>query len=278
MAVFYSDIWADCVNAELPYTMGIITRLATDYTDKVKEITQYGEVCHFPSFDRIGEAEEMTVGTELTPARVSMTDTTATVKQLGKAIRIYDKELIGIKGNTYGEHARQMAEAMMEKLELDIIKEIDDNAVFIEPIAGSFSLTTIQSAMNNFGDKRIFTSFAGIVANSALANSFYNMKEFTDLTSTVNNITQAATNSIMDGTNCIGFLYAIPVYLTDVGTATDEGDPKCYIIKKKAVGKIMQRGVNVEHGRRDLLKATDISCDTLYATKLLNPKGIVVIK
>ncbi|MCL2018896.1 MAG: hypothetical protein FWG70_03970 [Oscillospiraceae bacterium] len=277
--VFYPDIWADCVNSELPHTMGIITRLSADFTSMVNEITQYGEKVHFPSFDRIGEAEEMRVGHELTPEQVSISDSTATVKQVGKAIRIYDKELVGIKGNTYGEHARQVAEAMMEKLELDIIKEIDNNALFSVSLTnGNLTLGDIQNAMNYFGDKRIFSSFSGIVCNSYFANAFYNMPMFTDITSTTNNIAQAATNGIMDAANCIGYLYAIPVYLTDVGTLTDDNEPKLYILKKRAVGKIMQRGVTVEHGRRDLLKATDISCDTLYAAKLLNPKGVVVLK
>ncbi len=262
--------------------MGIITRLTADYTNMVPAITQYGEVVHFPTFDRIGAAEEMPDDEdfELTPEKVSQTDSTATVKQIGKAVRISDKKAKATKASSiYDEYAKQIAEALMMKVELDIIKEIDDNAVFTEPIVGGdLTLTVLQTAMNHFGDKRIFNSFAGFCGHSRFANAFLSIPGFTDLTSTTNNLTQAATNGIMDGANCIGFYNAIPIYLTDVGTLTEEGDPKLYILKKRAAGRILQRGIQVESGRRDLAKGDDLSADMLYAVKLLEPKGVVVIK
>jgi hypothetical protein len=49
-----------------------------------------------------------------------------------------------------------------------------------------------------------------------------------------------------------------------------------FCLKKNAAGRIMQRGVKVETARDILYKRQDISCDTLYATKLLNQQGVVV--
>ncbi len=261
--------------------MGIITRLSADYTELCPAIREYGEVVHFPTFDRIGAAELMPDDEdfELTPEKANQTDSQATVKQIGKAVRISDKKATAMKGQVYVEYAKQIADVLMEAVELDIIKEVDDNALYTEPlVGGALTLDVLQKAFNYFGDKRQYSAFSGICAHSNYANDFLNLKGFTDLTSTTNNITQAAINGIIDNDNCIGFYNAIPIYLTDVGTLTEEGDPKLYILKKRAVGRIIQRGVQVEVGRRDLAKGNDLSADLLYAVKLMTPKGVAIIK
>lgn len=97
MAVVIPEIFSDAVNAKMTESLRI-GKVAFDATDMVGDIRDYGDKVHFPKFDRIGSAETMTKGNSLTPADVSMTDAYATIKQVGKAVRVYDKDKVQIKG------------------------------------------------------------------------------------------------------------------------------------------------------------------------------------
>lgn len=275
MAIIVPEIFADAVNSALPVSLRV-GRVATDFTEMVPEITSIGDTVHFPTFNRIGAAEEMTTGKDLTPDRVNMTDSTATVKQCGKAVTVYDSEALSIKGAVLDNMATQIAEVMAEIVEKDLIAEMDTNAVYKSPVAAADKITSdeIQEGMKLFKDKRDSSSFAGILINSRLVPSFMSMPEFVDSTKTFQ---QNGNGVIEDGV--LGFYYQIPVIVTDVNTYDDTASEcKTYIVKKNALGKIVKRDINVEEQRQILGKKTDIAADTLYAVKLIDSKGVVICR
>lgn len=275
MAIVVPELFADAINAALPVSLRV-GRVATDFTEMVPEITSIGDTVHFPTFNRISDAEEMTTGTALTPDRVNMTDNTATVKQTGKAVSVYDAEALSIKGAVLDNMATQIAEVMNEKVEKDLVSEMDSNAVYKSPVAAADKITSdeIQEGMKLFKDKRDSSSFAGILINSRLVPSFMSMPEFVDSTKTFQ---QNGNGVIEDGV--LGFYYQIPVIVTDVNTYDDTASEcKTYIVKKNALGKIVKRDINVEEQRQILAKKTDIAADTLYAVKLIDSKGVVICR
>ena len=275
MSLVIGSVYADAVNSKLGTALKM-KDIATDYTDMVSDILIYGNEVHFPTFDRLTSADEVTKGTPLVPDEVGMSDNVATVKQTGKAVRIYDKDKAQIKGAVVDAMAVQTAEVMAQKIDSDLVKEVIDNAVFKTGLGGdALTVTAIDSAFDVFGDQVQNSSFAGIVAHGKFRSQLMKMDEFTKIDKTY----AVAGNGIVDDANCIGFWNGtIPVYLSDQMWDATNSEPVMAIVKKGALGYIMQKETSVEEEREAKLLATDLVASNLYAVKLLDSKGVSILK
>ena len=72
----------------------------------------------------------------------------------------------------------------------------------------------------------------------------------------------------------------IYIFITTNGTLLDDEKKECktYIVKKDSLGIIVQKDASVEEERESLKKATLLSADKLYAVKLLNTKGVAILR
>lgn len=277
MAVVIPEIFADAVNASMETSLRI-GAVAFDATDMVGDIREYGDTVHFPTFDRIGSAEVMTKGNALTPAELSMTDNDAEIKQVGKAVRVYDKDSKQVKGNVIDQMAVQIGQEMARAVDSDLVAEMDAEAVYKTALASATAITAdeLEQGFDNFGDDVDVDSYAGIVINSRLRSSFVKMDSFVkaDYTFAKNG------NGRGDANGVIGYyLGVIPVIVCNNGTFdSTNNEAKCYIVKKNALGIIWQKEANIEEERESLKKATLLSSDELYAVKLLNSKGVAILR
>lgn len=277
MAIVVPSIFADATNAAMEKSLRI-GKIAFDATDLVPEITECGDEVSFPTVDRITGAEVMTKGAELTPSELSMTDNKAQIKQVGKAVRIYDKDSKQVKGNVVDLLSVQIGEAMAEAVDADLVKEMDDNAVFKTATASGDSITYLEmeSGFDVFQDDVNVESYAGIIINSRLRSAFMGMDQFTKADYNFSN----AENGKGNAEGIIGYWYGvIPVIVCNNNTY-DESARECktYIVKKNALGVITQKAATIEEERESLKKATLLSADELYAVKLLNTKGVSILR
>lgn len=276
MAVVVPEIFADAVNEKMDVSLRI-GRVAFDATDMVPEITECGDKVNFPSIDRISGAEVMTKGNELTPSELSMTDNEAEIKQVGKAVRVYDKDAKQVKGRVIDSLAEQIGEEIARAVDGDLVDEMDANAAYKTPAssADGITLLEVEAAIDVFGDDIDDDTFAGIIINSRLRSDFLNMDNFvkTDYA----NMSDANGRAI---NGCIGYLHGvIPVIVCNNKTYdTDKNECKTYIVKKNSLGIIVQKEVSSEEERESLKKATLLSADKLYAVKLLNTKGVSILR
>lgn len=275
MSLVIDSVYADAVNSKLGTALKMKS-VATDYTDMVSEILVYGNEVHFPTFDRLTSADEVTKGTALVPEEVGMSDNVATVKQTGKAVRIYDKDKAQIKGTVVDNMAVQTAEVMGAKIDTDLANEVIENAVFKTALGGdALTVTAIDGAFDVFGDQVQNSSFAGIVAHGKFRSQLMKMDEFTKIDKTY----AVIGNGIVDDSNCIGFWNGtIPVYLSDQMWDATNSEPVMAIVKKGALGYIMQKETTIEEEREAKLLATDLVASNLYAVKLLDSKGVSILK
>ena len=275
MSLVIGSVYADAVNSKLGTALKM-KDIATDYTDLVSEILVYGNEVHFPTFNRLTGAEEVTKGVELVPEEVGMSDNVATVKQTAKPVRIYDRDKAQIKGAVVDAMAVQTAEVMAQKIDSDLVNEMIDNAVFKTALGGdALTVTAIDGAFDVFGDQVQNSSFAGIVAHGKFRSQLMKMDEFTKIDKTY----AVAGNGIVDDTNCIGFWNGtIPVYLSDQMWDATKSEPVMAIVKKGALGYIMQKETTIEEEREAKLLATDLVASNLYAVKLLDSKGVSILK
>lgn len=274
MAIIVPEVFADAVNAALGVKLRA-GRLAMDYTNYVDDITTYGDTVHFPVIDRITDADVVTLGTPMTPEDVSMTDSTAEIKQVGKPVRIYDKHSIQVKGKLKENLATQLGEAMAKAVDTDLVNAIRNEAVYKNDVAtrGDFVENVVDSAFDVFGDDVDNDTFAGILINSRLRSDFMKMSAFTDATKTYatngNGIVRNGIIGYWNGT--------IPVYVTDNGTY--ESDKALVaIIKNGALGVIWQKVPTIEEEREAKLLATDLVASEMYATKLVHTDGVSVLE
>lgn len=274
MSLVIGSVYADAVNSKLGTALKM-KDIATDYTDMVSDILVYGNEVHFPTFNRLSDAEEVTKGTALVPEEVGMTDSVAKVKMTGKSVRIYDKDKAQIKGAVVDAMANQTAEVMAKKIDSDLISEMVENAVYKTALPGGLSVTAIDSAFDVFGDQVQNSSFSGIVAHGKFRSAIMRMDEFTKIDKSY----AVSGNGIVDDNNCIGFWNGtIPVYLSDQMWDATNSEPIMAVVKTGAIGYIMQKETTVEEEREAKLLATDLVASNLYAVKLLDTKGVSILK
>ena len=279
MSLIIPEVFADTVNEKLNVSFKM-AQLATDVTNQVADITTCGDKIHFPTFDRVAQVSEVTKGTALVPAEVSMTDNVATIKQTGGAVRVYDKDATQIKGATYDSMAQQLTDAMVADIDTALGATIDAEAKLKSGLTNTdpveqVTYSDLVNALGFFGDQVDFDSFAGIAINSKLLPSFLQMNEFVSVEKTFNRTND---NGLIKN-GLVGYFLNIPVVLTNNATYDDKlKETKTYIIKKGALGYVLQKGVTVETEREAKLLATDIVVSDLYATKVMDKDGIVVMR
>lgn len=276
MALVIGSVMADAINEKLGVALKM-KDVAVDCTDYVSEILEYGNEVHFPSFTRLNPAEEVTKGVELVPDEVAMTDSVAVVKQTAKPVRVYDRDAKQVKGKVVDAMSTQISEVMAQKIDSDLAAEMIDNAVYKTPMAGVVpTLTEMDALFDVWGDQVKNSSFAGIIAHGKFRSAITRMDEFTKIDKTY----AVAANGIVDDNNCIGYWNGtIPVYLSDqMVDVKNSNEPVLAVVKKGALGYIMQKETSLEEQREARLLATDLVASNLYAVKLLDSKGVSVLK
>lgn len=270
------ELFSEAVNSKMEVSLRV-GRLATDMTDLAEDIRTCGDTIHFPTFDRISDAATVVKGTPLVPEEVNMSDSTAKIKQVGKSVRIYDKESIQVKGAMKDRIAEQIGEVMAKDVDKNLVDEMDASAVYKVPTSSpeSITKTEIEAAFDCFGDDVDSANFAGILINHRLRTSFVNMDEFTSISKTY---AKDGNGVVEDG--IVGYwLGVIPVIICDNNTydATAK-ECKTYLVRKNALGVIWQKEVTIEEERESKHLATDLVASDLYAVKLIDTKGCVVIR
>ncbi|MFI3325939.1 MAG: hypothetical protein R3Y35_07170 [Clostridia bacterium] len=269
------EVFADVVNEKFGICLKMGT-LATDYTSDVADITTCGNKVNFPKFDRVASVNTITKGTAITPADINMSDNEADIKHTGGSIRVFDKDEKQIKGATTDKMAQQLVDAMALDLDNSLGATILSEATLFDECNEKTSLTQndMLSAWSLFGDDVNVDSFSGVAINSRLLPSFLSMDLFINKDYTVS---QNKNGIVQD--NIIGFFMGVPVIMTNNGT-WDSTNSECntFIIKKGALGYVKQKEVSIEVEREGKLLCNDIIASSLYATKVIDTDGIVVIK
>lgn len=273
MAIIVPQIFADVVNKQLGVKLRA-GRLATDYTNMVEDITTCGDTVHFPMIKRITDADVVTKGVALVPDEVDMEDCAAKIKQVAKAVRIFQKDNTQVKDELKNKLAIQVADALAKSVDADIVEQIL-TATYIDDTVANLTDTVVDEAFDVFGDDVDNDTFAGILINSKLRKAFMGMDAFTSIMKTNaaygNGIVQDGIIGYWNGT--------IPVCVSDNGTYDDsEKQAILAIVKKDALGVVWQQEPTIEEEREAKLLADDIVASEMYATKLIDAAGVSVLK
>lgn len=265
-------IMADAINEKLGVALKM-GQLATDVTNEVADITQCADEIHFPKYERVASVGTVTKGTPLVPAQVSMTDSVAKIKQTGGSIRVYDVDEKQIKGSTLDNMAQQLVDAISKSIDTDLSNTMDAEAIKKSPCGSATEIThkELLDAMMLYGDDCEAGSFS-IAINSRLLPSFLMMPEFTSVEKTY----QHQGNGLIKN-NLVGYWMGAEVILTNNGTYKDN-ECVTYMVKSGSLGFCKQKETTLEIEREGKLLANDIIVSNLYATKVMDTDGIVIIR
>ncbi|MCI2160885.1 MAG: hypothetical protein LKK39_03075 [Oscillospiraceae bacterium] len=272
--LFIPEVFSDAINEKLGTTLKWGS-VSVDATSMVPEIKNYGDTVHFPKIKRTAIITTPVKGTPMTPAELDMSDSTATIKYIASPFRVYDIDKAQIKGDVQNRVIEQISDAMAKQIDTDLATEAD-NTVFKTATAAVDSITSaeLQLGFDNFGDNVDTDTFAAIVINPRLRSKFAGMTEFINTALTY----QTNGNGIVKN-GVIGHYFGVPVICTANGTYdSTKSECKTYIVKKDALSYVFQKNITYKEGYDPLLLATDISASSLYAVKLLDDTGIVVLR
>lgn len=273
MAFIKQEVFTDIVTEKIKGKV-VVSNLADDLGVLSGDV---GDTVSFPVFEAIGEAKELTKGEGIDEAELSQVDSKATIKQVAApGVVVYDIENKTALGNQVENGATQQAVAIARKVDADLIEECKKTTLKVATAqANSITVFELNQGFVMFGDEQDTSEMAGIVINSMLSASFYSMDEFVDATKTYN----GANNNGIVTNGCIGYFRGVPVYISDKGTL-DSSECITFIIKKHALAKMfkLKKVADCEIERQAKYKRTAIYTDSIYAVKMVNTEGVVMLR
>lgn len=234
-----------------------------------------GDTVSFPMFNQIGSAKELVKGQGIDEEELSQSESKATIKQIAApGVLIYDIDDLTALGNFVDNGAMQQGTVLARGLDSDLVKECLTSTLKVKT-ASKTAITSeeLNRGFQMFSDEQNVEDMACILVHSLVASGFYDMPEFTKTDMTYNGVNG---NGIVRN-NCIGHFRGVPVFMSDKDTFV-EGECVTLIVKKHALGKMKKRGINVEPERQAKYKRTALYTDFIYAVKLVNTEGVVVLR
>lgn len=236
--------------------------------------TTVGGTVSFPKFKTVSDASEVVRGTASEISELSQDEPTAVIKMVDKIVRVYDIDDMTALGNLINESVSQEAIVMARKLDADLaVEALTSPLKSATAGASAITATELNQALLLFGDEQDADEMAGIVVNSLVAGSFYNMPEFVSMRQDTTLGNGVVVKSV------IGYFRGIPVIMTDKGTF-DSAKAECvtFIIKKDALAYMEKKGIDVQEEVELKLHCSDIVGTYVYAVKLINDAGVVVVR
>lgn len=274
------EVWGD---AMMVTVLGKAVLLALTESD-TDLVGVPGDTVHFPKFNYIGDAEDLTEGVAMTTSKLTMVDSTATIKEAGKAVELSDTAVLTAIGSPNDQARNQLGLSIARKIDKDIRTAAEfvrtgstdptnpDTAPLSVTHAGPFGWTAYTKGTALFGDEYDPAEIAGVVIHSVQHTALMNDTAFKSAD------TFGADAVIMRGQ--VGRIGMAPVFISDRTTVVETAGVftyKALIIRRGALALKYKRAPLVETDRDILLRTNLITTTVHYAAKRIDDRGIVVL-
>lgn len=228
-----------------------------------------GDTVHFPKWNTLGELDDLTENVAMTTEALGQSESTATIKEAGKAVEITDSASLNGLGDPQSEAIRQFGILVARKIDSDLITAATAAGGLTAPLAANTAITwgEVVGGIAEFGDEWEPNDFSGLYIRSELFASI--MKDDQFLQAYAGN---GGNTVIQNGR--VGTIGGVPVVLSN---RLDAAAP-AVLIKNGALGALYKRRPIVEQDRDILKRTTVITTNVHYAVKRLNDKGVVTFK
>jgi len=270
MALIIPEVYASLVKAKfigkvkvanLSTNLGILTN------------STVGETVTFPKYSTLSDVQLAVKGVVSPIDSMNQTSSQATIKMYDKIVRVYDIDNMTALGSLIEASAEQEATLFARRLDTDLIAE-----ALLSPLkvatadVNKITAAELNQGLAMYGDEADVDDIGGIVVNSLLDASFFSMDEFVSTGKTYN----AAGNGIVKN-GVIGTFRGIEVTHSDKGTLIG-GECVSFIIKKGSLGYMEKKAIDIVEEREEKLHASDIVGAYVFAAKLMDETGVVVLR
>lgn len=220
-------------------------------------VGQPGDTITRPKYAYIGAAEDLTEGVPMDTAKLSMTTTTVTVKETGKAVEITEKAIITNVNGTVAEASNQIALAIADKVEIDYLASL--NTSLLTTTVAPTSASNILKAIDvlNFEDDQQLALFI-------------NPKDYTKLVESL----FAAGGAVQNVALTKGQVAEI-VGVSDIVRTKRVDEGKGFLQVFGAVEIVKKKDVAIDTDGDILARTVVLAGNTYYATNLKNDNGVV---
>ena len=265
------QVMADAVTAKVKQKI-----VATPFA-KVDDtlVANAGDTITIPTFEYIGDAEDVAEGVECGTTILTATTTTAKVKKVMKAIELTDEAILSGYGNPVGEGTSQLGKSIASKVDADVIECV--KGAQLKYTAGATAIIGYASIVNAIdlfdeeviSDKVMFVSPKQIT-QLRLDKDFISADKYNNEVMMRGEIGMIGSARIVPSRKikAVGGIYNCPILKVTEDKESEDEAP--------AVTIFMKRDVNVETERRSLARKTDISADEIYTVAITNQSKVVV--
>lgn len=249
------EVMADMISAQVPHAIRFYPLATVDNT----LVGRPGSTLTVPTWEYIGDAEDIPEGTAITPDQMSATDKTLTIKKAGKGIEITDEAVLSGLGDPIGEGVNQLSLSISHKIDSDLLEELKKATQTAE--GQPDTVAGIQGALDIFSDEEDEPSV--LVINPVDAGKLRADAQKNYLWGTV----QGA-EAVISGT--FGEILG-----AQVARSNKLKQGEAFLVKAGAIRLLMKRDTQVEHDRDILKKTTVITADQHYGAYLYDPSKVV---
>lgn len=262
------EVMADMVSAKLP-KMIKFTPLA--YVER-ELVGQPGNTITVPKWEMTADAKDIEEGEAIVPDQLTTTNSKMTIKKAGKGIELTDEALLSGYGDPLGQATHQIALAIANKVDNDLIVEAKKATQFVAeaPTTGA----ALDKALAVFADEEDARYVALVNPEDAIALRADVAKEWVRGSEIGADIVVSGTFGEAHGVQIVrskkvekgkGFLVKVSAVETDTDDVAKYG---AFVINLK-------RDVAIETDRDILKKTTVITGDEHYGVYLYDPTKVV---
>lgn len=257
--LFVPEVVADAIDKKLVDGIRFSPLAIIDNT----LVGRAGDELTMPSYEYIGDAEDVAEGTDIPIAKLSQDIEKVKVSKIGKAVEFSDEALLSGANNDIAEEAaKQVVVSINSKLENDLINAMSTSAVLTAELDLTAGNVThgIADALGQFGED--IDGEKVLLVPPAVYTAFVKSDGWIPNTETGANI-------IMNGT--VGTIFGAQVVLSNRLTARNEA----YIIKPGALRIVMKRNTLVEFDRDILSEMNYIKASKLFAPYVYDKSKVI---
>lgn len=272
------EVMADMISTKLPDKIRVTPFAKVDDTLEGAE----GDTITVPSFNYIGDAEDVAEGVECGTTKLTAGSRKAKVKKAMKAVELTDEAVLSGHGDPVGEATNQLGLSIASKVENDCIDALSDEdaegRLKYDGSASEISYDGIVDALDVFeeevnGEKAMFVH-PKQVTTLRKDPDFISADKYNQQVVLRGEIGMIANTRIVPSrrvkSDSAGTSYLNPIIKLETDEETED--------EASALTIYIKRDVNVETERDTLARKTLISVDEIYTTAVSNDSKVVLAK
>lgn len=221
---------------------------------------QAGDTLTIPVWGYIGKAEDVAEGAPIPISKMGQTKTSVKVKKAGKGIELTDEAVLSGLGDAVGEGEKQLAEAILDKVNKDCFDTLMGTTTLQHAVeGGKLNADVVADALVHFKED--------VHEGQVL---FVSPKRYAELRKDPAWVTVLAGEKFISGQ--VGEIMGCSVVVSNMME-----DDKALIVRAGALGLELKRDTMIESDRDIIHKSTIITIDKHYVAYLKDASKVIKV-